>query len=49
MEKMVHLSTLAYITSGDLAQSTGFQTLLAGTVGNDADQSLGGELFIYNP
>jgi hypothetical protein len=39
---------LAYITSGDLAQGTGFQ-LLAGSVGNDADQSLGGELFIYNP
>ena len=39
---------LAYITGGDLAQATGFQ-LLAGSVGNDADQSLSGELFIYNP
>ena len=39
---------LAYITGGDLAQSTSYQ-LLAGSVGNDADQNLGGELFIYNP
>jgi hypothetical protein len=41
-------AALAYITGGDLAQSTSYQ-LLAGSVGNDADQNLGGELFIYNP
>jgi len=40
-------AALAYITGGDLAQSTSYQ-LLAGSVGNDADQNLGGELFIYN-
>jgi len=39
---------LSYITGGDLAQGTGFQQL-AGSVGNDADQNLSGELFIYNP
>ena len=37
-----------YETSGDLAQSTAFQ-LLAGNVGSDADQSVGGSLQLFNP
>ena len=37
-----------YETSGDLAQSTAFQ-LLAGAVGSDADQSVGGSLQLFNP
>jgi hypothetical protein len=39
---------LGYETSGDLAQSTAFQ-LLAGNVGSDADQSVGGTLQLFNP
>jgi len=37
-----------YNASRDLAQSTGFQTLMS-DVGADADQSLSGELFLFNP
>ena len=39
---------LAYSSGGDLAQSTGFQNL-TDTVGNDADASCSGTLFLYNP
>jgi len=41
-------AALAYITGGDLAQSTSYQ-LLAGSIGNDNDQSVSGNLFIFNP
>ena len=39
---------LAYSTSGDLAQGTGYQTL-AGGVGNDADHHVAGTLYLFNP
>jgi hypothetical protein len=39
---------LSYLTGGDLAQSTSYQ-LLAGSIGSDNDQSVSGNLFIFNP
>lgn len=39
---------LAYKTANDLAQSTAFQDLTAGTA-NNADDNLGGELTLFNP
>ena len=39
---------LAYLASGDLANANGFQ-LLAGSVGNDADQNVVGELHLFEP
>ena len=39
---------LSYLTSVDLAQSTNYQTL-AGSIGSDNDQSISGELIIFNP
>jgi hypothetical protein len=41
-------TALAYNTSEDLAQSTGFQTLVFDT-GNDADDNNSGEMCLYNP
>ena len=41
-------TALAYLPQQDLAQSTSFQTIGYGT-GNDNDQSLSGELHIFNP
>ena len=40
--------TLAYQTNRDRAQSADHQWLAAG-MGSDADQSLSGELFLFNP
>ena len=39
---------VSYISGGDLAQETGFQ-LLAGSVGNDADQNIAGILHLFDP
>ena len=39
---------LSYLASADQANGTGYQ-LLAGSVGNDADQGLSGDLYVYNP
>ena len=39
---------LAYSAGGDLAQSTAFQNL-TDTVGNDADASCAGTLYLFNP
>jgi hypothetical protein len=39
---------IGYQTSDDLAQSTGFQTLLEG-IGNGADESAAGTLTLFNP
>lgn len=41
-------ANVSYETGRDLAQSSSFQTL-AGRVGADADQSLSGELWLFNP
>ena len=41
-------AALAYSTAEDLAQSTGFQTILFDS-GNDNDDSNSGELFLFNP
>ena len=41
-------SALGYVTTFDLAQATGDQTL-AQDVGNGADESCAGELFLFNP
>ena len=38
----------AYDTGSDLAQGTGFQTLMVG-VGNGGDESCAGELHLFNP
>ena len=40
--------SLGYVTADDLAQSTGEQVLFEG-LGGDADQSLSGEMFLFNP
>ena len=40
--------TVVYTTGGDLAQGTGFQRFLR-DVGNGADESGVGELFLFNP
>jgi hypothetical protein len=42
------LQQFSYVGDYDLAQGTGFQTLLEG-VGNDNDQSISGTLQIFNP
>ena len=39
---------LAYQTSGDLAQGTGFQRLIQ-SVGNDNDQCVSGEMYLFDP
>jgi len=39
---------LSYLTGADQANGTSYQ-LLAGSVGNDADQGLSGDLYVYNP
>jgi hypothetical protein len=39
---------LEYVAADDLAQSTGEQVLFEG-LGGDADQSLSGEMFLFNP
>jgi hypothetical protein len=39
---------LGYVAADDLAQSTGEQVLFEG-LGGDADQSLSGEMFLFNP
>jgi hypothetical protein len=41
-------STLTYMTAEDIAQGTGYQTLAWG-IGNDAWQSMGGELYLFAP
>ena len=41
-------TALAYRTGGDLAQGTGFQRLNEG-IGANADQSVSGELTLFNP
>tara|TARA_R100001594_G_scaffold50220_2_gene83336 strand:+ start:538 stop:1161 length:624 start_codon:yes stop_codon:yes gene_type:complete len=41
-------AALQYNTAGDLAQSTGVQSLGRG-VGNDNDQATSGELWLFNP
>jgi hypothetical protein len=40
---------IGYITSGDQANGTAFQTLTEDQLGGDADQSLCGNLHIFNP
>ena len=40
--------SIGYETSHDLAQGTGFQNLTQ-DIGNDNDQGISGELFIFNP
>jgi hypothetical protein len=43
-------TTLTYNSSEDLAQSTAFQDLTtAAQIGNDNDESLSGELYLFNP
>jgi len=42
------VTTLAYDTSVDLAQSTSFQ-ILVGIIGNDADQNVVGTIQLFNP
>jgi hypothetical protein len=43
-------SGLAYITNSDLAQSTSFQPLIqTTTLGNNADDCLGGSMSLFNP
>jgi len=42
------VTALAYNTSEDLAQSTGFQTILFDS-GNDSDDNNSGEMSLYNP
>ena len=39
---------LSYSIAADLAQSTSYQPI-AGNMGSDADQSLAGELHLFNP
>ena len=41
-------SSLAYVTSHDLAQSTGYQ-LIAQDVGSGSDECAVGELWLFNP
>ena len=42
------VTSLAYATGADLAQSTGVQKI-ATSVGNDNDENFGGELWLFNP
>jgi len=49
-EQDANPAELAYITNSDLAQSASFQMLTpSGTTGNGSDESLAGELHIFNP
>ena len=41
--------TVTYDANYDLAQGTGFQGLTAGDMGIDNDQSLSGEMWLFNP
>ena len=41
-------TTLTYMAAEDIAQGTGYQTLAWG-IGNDAWQSMGGELYLFAP
>ena len=41
-------SILTYLTSGDQAQGTAFQQM-AYSMGNDADENIAGELYLFNP
>ena len=41
-------SALQYVTSYDQGQGTSYQRL-SGTVGNDADHNIAGELHLFNP
>ena len=41
-------AAVGYSTGQDLSESTSFQKLTGGT-GNDADSSVAGELFLFNP
>jgi hypothetical protein len=42
-------SALAYDAPSDLAQSTAYQLLICGNVGDDADQALAGSMTLFNP
>ena len=42
-------AALAYDAATDLAQSTANQFLIAGNVGDDADQSVAGSMTLFNP
>ena len=42
-------SSVRYLTSRDLAQSTSFQPLSVNTAEADADQHVSGELFLFDP
>jgi hypothetical protein len=42
-------TSLAYDTGADLAQSTGFQMLNLGGIGNADDESLAGSMSLFNP
>ena len=42
-------AALIYDTAKDLAQGTGFQTISAGGVGGEADESLSGFMSLFNP
>ena len=41
-------TSLEYVAANDIAQGTGFQTLTR-NVGNDADSSVAGTLWLFNP
>lgn len=42
-------TSLGYDSGDDLAQSSSFQTLTGGNVGNANDESISGELWLFNP
>ena len=42
-------AALAYDAPSDLAQSTAYQLLICGNVGDDADQALAGSMTLFNP
>lgn len=42
-------TSLNYDSGDDLAQSSSFQTLTGGNVGNANDESISGELWLFNP
>ena len=48
MLKLMIPQFLSYSTGSDIAQGTGYQGLTGG-LGNDADASAVGELFLFNP
>ena len=43
------VASLSYDAPSDLAQSTGYQFLLCGNTGADADENANGSLTLYNP